>query len=321
MDAPSADEIRPEEAFEILGHETRLSILHALLEEQEFNSPGVYPETPVSFTAIRKRVGMDDGSQFNYHLKQLVGRFVHQTEEGYVLRRPGHQIISAVLSGALTELDVLDEVPIVDPCPLCEGQVVLELGTERMLDWLISRCTSCAGGWRIPGLPSGVLMLVDPLEPVGMRVRNPDEMYRTLVTRTVADFSLVAKGICPKCSGPIDTAPLICEEHAVAPGEVCSNCDTIFQVRYVNQCDVCGHLWHASSDRHFVDHPTVHAFYHDHGYDPFGHDWLKIQTETIADQTIDRGEALTVETDIEVDGDRLTVILDADGSIVHIEER
>lgn len=319
METVDIDKIPPEEAFELLGHETRLAILHALWEEQDRESPGVYPGSAVSFTVLRKRVGMHDGSQFNYHLKKLVGRFIHATGDGYVLRRAGHQIMSAVLSGSLTELEVLDEVPIREPCPLCGEQVVLELGTERMLDWLLARCTSCDGGWEFPELPSGVLILVDPLEPAGVRDQSPDEIYKTQVARTVHDFSLVAEGLCPACSGPISTSPLICDDHEVEPGRVCDTCGTIFEIRFHNVCDVCGRAWYSASDRHFVDHPTVHAFYHDHGYDPFSHNWLRIQAETVTDQTVISDDPLELRTEIDIEGDRLAVTLDETGSIVRVE--
>lgn len=319
MDTVAADEIPPEEAFELLGHETRLAILHALWEEQDLRSPGAYPGSVVSFTTLRKRVGMRDGSQFNYHLKKLVGRFVHATGDGYVLRRAGHQVMSAVLSGSLTEFEVLDGVPIGEPCPLCGEQVVLELGTERMLDWLLARCTSCEGGWELPDLPTGVLMLVDPLEPAGMREQSPDEMYRTLVARTIHDFSSVADGLCPACSGPINASPLICDEHVVEPGHVCRSCGTIFEIRFDNVCDVCGQAWYSASDRHFVDHPTVHAFYHEHGYDPFGHDWLRIQAETISEQTVVGDDPVEIETEIGIAGDRLSVTIDGQGSILDVD--
>lgn len=318
MDMVVTDEIPPEEAFELLGHETRLAILYALWEEEELESPGAYPGSPVSFTTLRKRVGMRDGSQFNYHLKKLVGPFVHATGDGYVLRRAGYQIMSAVLSGSLTELELLDEVPISEQCPLCGEQVVLELGTERMLDWLLARCTYCEGGWEIPDLPSGVLMLVDPLEPAGVANRNPDEMYQTLVARTVHDFSLVAEGLCPACSGPISTSPLICDEHVVEPGRVCNTCGTIFEIRFHNVCDVCGQAWYSASDRHFVNHPTVHAFYHEHGYDPFSHDWLRIQGETILEQTVIGDDPAEIETEISIDGDTLYVTIDEQGSILNV---
>ena len=315
--------VSPEDAFEILGHETRLAILHALwkdqlpFEDHDFEEPP--PGSAVPFTTLRKRVGVRDGSQFNYHLKKLTGRFVHQTDDGYLLARPGLRILSAVLAGELTEDIVLDGVAIGEPCPLCGEQVVLEQGTDRLLDWLVCRCTACEGGWEVAAFLSGVLMSISPLTPVEVRDREPDEMYRALVTRTMHEFRLVTERVCPSCSGPIRTSPLLCAEHVVEPGRLCETCRTIFAVRFRNVCDVCNDVWISASDRHFVTHPTVHAFYHEHGYEPFGHEWLRLEAETIDDQTVVSADPLEIRTEIEVDGEGLVVTLGETGSVVNVE--
>ena len=319
MIAPTDDAIPTEEAFEALGHETRLAILHALWEEQELDVPGNFPGPPISFTALRKRVEMRDPSQFNYHLKKLVGPFVHATEDGYALRWAGQQIVTAIRAGTLTEEVVLDEVAITDPCPLCGEEVVLEHGTERVLDWHLSRCTSCEGGWRVPDFPPGILVLVRPLEPAGIRERTPDEMYRAQLAWVAHEFTLMTEGVCPSCSGPVNASPLICEEHAVEPGRVCEACETIFKVRFHNVCQVCNRAFYSASDRHFVTHPTVHAFYHDHGYDPFSHDWLRIQAETIDNQSVVGTDPMEIRTEIRIDDERLVVTLDESGDIVTVE--
>lgn len=319
MDAAGTDGPSAEEVFELLGHETRLEILAALWEEQEQGSNAPFPGTPVSFTTLRKRVDMRDGSQFNYHLGRLVGPFVHSTDDGYLLRRAGVQIVSAILSGGLTESVVLDEEPVDDPCPLCGGQVVLEHGTERTLDWLVGRCTACEGGWETDDLPTGTLVLASPLEPAGIRQRSPDELYRALLAQTALEFSLVTEGVCPACSGPIDASPVICEDHSVPPERVCGACGTIFEVRFQCTCDVCGQGWITASDRHFVGHPTVHAFYHDHGYDPFGHERFRIEADTVAEQRVASEDPLEIRTVLEIDGDRLIVALDGAGDVVEVE--
>lgn len=323
MGSPEPVGLSPEEAFSLLGHRTRLEILHALWEEQlplafrDFEDPP--PGSPVPFTTLRKRVGMRDGSQFNYHLKKLVGPFVHATGDGYVLRRSGMEIMSAIRAGGLTDAVVFDEEPIGEGCPLCGEQVVLETGTKRTLDWLVCRCTSCEGGYEVPAFPPGILMLVSPLKPVGVRERTPDEMYRALVQWTHHAFRLVVGGVCPQCTGPVRSSPLICEDHVVNPGQVCDTCGTIFEIRFRCVCEICKEVWLTACDRHFVTHPTVHAFYHDHGYDPFGHGWLRIQAETITDQTIVSDDPLEIQTEILIDEDRLTVTLDETGTVVNVD--
>ena len=57
----------PADAFALIGNETRLAILEALWAADE---------RPVSFSELRRAVGMRDSAQFNYHLQKLTGHFV-----------------------------------------------------------------------------------------------------------------------------------------------------------------------------------------------------------------------------------------------------
>lgn len=75
------------EAFGLVDDETRLEILWGLWEERIDTD---HRETePVSFSELRGRVGVEDSGRFNYHLDQLVPRFVEQGEDGYTLTYAG----------------------------------------------------------------------------------------------------------------------------------------------------------------------------------------------------------------------------------------
>jgi len=65
--------------FDLLGDETRLGIIHALYCEQRAGS------TPIAFSALCDRTGIEDTGQFNYHLTRLCGPFVEKVPEGYSL--------------------------------------------------------------------------------------------------------------------------------------------------------------------------------------------------------------------------------------------
>lgn len=81
--------LTPDDAFAVLGNETRLEILRSLSDA----------DGPVSFSDLREHVGMRDSGQFNYHLDKLVGHFVTQADDGYALRQAGDRVIEAILSG------------------------------------------------------------------------------------------------------------------------------------------------------------------------------------------------------------------------------
>ena len=84
----------PETAFALIGNETRAAILRSLGED---------PHAEVPFSELRSRVdeGLDSG-QFNYHLKQLLGRFVDRTEDGYTLRPEGIALYRRIRAGTFT---------------------------------------------------------------------------------------------------------------------------------------------------------------------------------------------------------------------------
>ncbi len=316
----SHEGIPPEEAFELLGHETRLAILDALWEAsrlsnaREHEDPSVwYPASDaVSFTDLRKRVGMRDGSQFNYHLKKLVGRFVHETDEGYVLDRNGQRIVSIIRAEEFTDEVVFDGVPVDAPCPLCNGAVVLESGANRTLDFTFWRCTECDGLRRVPGMPPGILGILDSLAPGGFRDRTPGEIVKALVTWTIHRQTMAVQGVCPDCTGQVSTSLVHCGDHD-GDGHVCDACGTVFGVRFHSTCDRCHLRWVIPSEQHVLTHPTVRVFYREHGYEPKGIDFPLVRAETIADQEVLSEDPITVRTTVEIDGNSLDVIIDGEG--------
>lgn len=305
-----------QEAFACLGHETRLAILHALWEARDPTNP--VPQRAVPFTELRERVGVRDPGQFGYHLKRLLGVFVHRTDEGYVLREAGQRVVSAIRAGALTDEVVFDAEPIDAPCPLCGGQVVLDYGTEPLLDWLVARCAACEGAWTTEEQAGGVLFFWSFLLPEGGHDRTPDELYRAQLTQMKHQMVSMIEGVCPECSGTVTATPLVCEAHDASEGHPCEQCGTLFEIRFRHVCEVCKLVMRLTSGRHIVVHPTVRAFYHDHGYETWGHEWVRIETETIADQTVVSDDPFAIEVTVVVEDDRLAVTLDADGTVTDV---
>ncbi|MFT4933083.1 MAG: DNA-binding transcriptional ArsR family regulator, partial [Natronomonas sp.] len=75
MDAADfVTETEAEEVFAVLADDTRVAILQALWETEDYEA---------SFSELRDAVGMRDSGQFNYHLDKLVGPFVAKAEDGY----------------------------------------------------------------------------------------------------------------------------------------------------------------------------------------------------------------------------------------------
>lgn len=70
------------DALSVLANETRLQIVAELADAAE----------PLSFTALRERVGVRDTGKFNYHLTELCEYFVRETRDGYELGHAGERL-------------------------------------------------------------------------------------------------------------------------------------------------------------------------------------------------------------------------------------
>lgn len=97
------------EALEKLANEHRIRILQVLAEA----------DAPLSFTELRREVGIGDTGQFNYHLTELLGRFVDQTDGGYELNRPGKRVVVAASDVDLEATAMAPESPWAEECPVC----------------------------------------------------------------------------------------------------------------------------------------------------------------------------------------------------------
>lgn len=104
------ERLSPEEAFGLLGHEIRFGVLEALNDA----------DGTLQFSTLRDRVGVQDSGQFNHHLGDLTGRFVHETDDGYQLAPAGKQVVGAVLSGAFTKEMETGSVDTEAPCLVCD---------------------------------------------------------------------------------------------------------------------------------------------------------------------------------------------------------
>lgn len=304
----------PDRAFAVLGHETRLAILFALWEQRRPDEH--VPQRPMTFSELRKSVGIRDGSQLNYHLKPLLTRFVSHAADGYILRREGERVISAILAGSFTEGAMFDAVPRDEPCPICGGQTVFECNTDRTRGHFAIKCTECEGAFGGTGF-DGALSLTESVSPAGTDSRNPEEFDRALNIRVKHYIMSAVEGVCPDCTGTMSVTPAVCTDHHVEPGRRCESCDSIFEVLFNRVCDVC-HLWvSAPSNRYLLTEPRVLVFLDEHGYDPWDN-WLRIELEVVERQTIRSTDPFDLEVVLEANGDRLVTALDETGAVTRL---
>lgn len=141
--------LRPEEAFAVLGDETRLGILRALGEAGE----------PIAFSELYDRLAIDDSGQFSYHLDQLVDHFVRKHEGVYELTQAGRRVVMAVLAGTVTAEAVVERTRVDDPYHLCGTRMAVSYQDGQVGMY----CPSCGGQYA--GQSGGEARAEDTLPP------------------------------------------------------------------------------------------------------------------------------------------------------------
>ena len=257
--------LTPDEAFSVLGNETRMQILQELGEA----------DRSLSFTALRDRVGVRQGAEFNYHLDRLVGHFVEKTDGGYRLREPGRRVIQSVLSGAVTDDPTLEPTEVDFHCLHCGGP--LEVSYTR--GKLRLSCTACVGDFdETTGLgdfdESTVREREDEsasanlanmwFEPAGVRGRTAPDALRTASTTNHLDAMALSSDICPRCSAQVDHSVSVCESHD-ADGGLCEACGSRLAVWFRFRCTNCIYEKTCSAGMVFLDVPELLVFVGEHG--------------------------------------------------------
>lgn len=226
-----APDLTPDEAFVALGNEVRVQALQVLGQA----------ESPLSFTELRERVGIEDPGQFNYHLDKLRGHFIRQVGDKYALRETGSRVVQAVLSGSVTGTASLEPTPLEAPCPYCGASIQIQFAEERVL----ARCTQCPGTYAgsqtdarfLEEAPHGTIGFF-LLPPAGLHDRTPREILDAAVEWTYLEILALANGICSRCSSRVEQNFNVCEDHDAATG-VCGNCNRRHAVLVDYDCTNC----------------------------------------------------------------------------------
>lgn len=274
----------PEGAFEPLSDETRLQIMHTLALQ--------YREEPANptmgFGELRKAVGRRDSGNFNYHLDQLRGRFIEDTDDGYKLSPAGHEVISAVVAGTYDDHDPRGPIEVSESCPVC-GAVM----TAKYESGLLR--VSCDHDHQFR----------NTLPQRAVEDRSLEEIVRVMTIKTQQDLERVVEGICPRCYSSVDWNVDVTE--LVGVPEV------------TTQCSRCGTVAEVPVAAAIINHPEVVAFFADHGVDirhrPL---WAPVLWNSV---TVDvaREEPLELSVSVQVEGEELVATLDDSLDIQAVE--
>jgi hypothetical protein len=247
-------------AFDLLSHEIRLSILLALWEAYDPHGSNV----AVSFSELYDSVAISDSANFTYHLDKLTDHFVEKTSDGYRLRNAGLMIVRAIIAGAGLEEPTISPTQLGISCHRCgDGRVEISYHDEA----LYLTCPECEGFKTAEEHPHGTIAKLW-FHPAGLADRQPLELLAAGMIRIENHNRMMEGGVCPACSGSIDASLQFCEEHMPGPGKVCPNCGTRDSVRVRYICPVCKCRNRRPVELTVVDNPAVISFYDDHDIDP-----------------------------------------------------
>lgn len=261
--------------FELVTAEPRAAILGALATYQ-----GENPRSPsVGFTDLRRRAGIEDSGNFNYHLDKLQPAYVRQTEDGYMLTFAGMSLVGMFQAGVGTETDK-GPVALDAACSICGTQL-----TATYENRLLS--VTCENEHRFPcdGLP--------PNAVAGRTLREAISIQRH---RTQHHLDLVHEGVCPACFDDIEL------EHDVL-GE--SQAGHVF----VAICKGCGWVSASSVGSYLLSEPAVVAFYYDHGVDVSQEPYWALEL-TVAEPAVRSEDPLRLSLSVERGDERLTLVVD-----------
>lgn len=301
--------LSPDEAFAVLGNETRMEILQTLATV----------ENPVSFSELHDHVGVRDSGRFNYHLDQLTDHFVKKTDGGYVLLPAGVRVIEAVLSGALTDEPKLEPTQIDYPCPLCGTAIKVGYRPE----YVDLSCPNCHGQYRQSVTSRPIVADADHgwlgglrLPPAGIQERTANEILSAGVTWTNMEVFGTVNGVCPRCSAPIEASVDVCEDHDTTDG-LCEQCKQQYAVTRVARCTNCIYISVGPMGLALKALPELLAFVVDHDLNPItdSPSWDLDFTEEILSL-----EPFRVKFGFTVDNERIQITVDEELTVLNVSK-
>jgi DNA-binding transcriptional ArsR family regulator len=218
--------------FDVLADETRVKVLRALADRYR-----EAPEDPfLSFSELRRRAGVRDSGNFNYHLGELRSRFVADTDRGYRLTNTGISVVTSLYAGTYDEGDRTGPAKLDETCPTC-GEPLEATYSDSVLS------IACPNDYEYQNvLPPGAL--ADRTLPEAV------DLFAVIVEEHV---ELARAGGCPKCYGRVEWSVTEIPEPTPA---------------YAAACDRCGIRLTVPVGGVVARHPEVLSFYARHGIDP-----------------------------------------------------
>ncbi|WP_101294484.1 ArsR/SmtB family transcription factor [Halegenticoccus soli] len=213
-------------AFRSLADENRIAILLALWEHET-----------LPFAALQEKAGFEDSGRFNYHLGELLGRFVEKRDGTYRLRAAGAKAVDIVFDERFGESPSPVEASIDADCPVCDEGLSARYEDENVF----VACPRCSTTVHMGYFP-----------PRARIAHEPTDLFRAYARQLWRDFTLASEGVCPYCRGRTAT------RVEVDP-------DWYLSYPAVSRCGDCGVSIGTTIGLRLLADPAVVSFFHDHG--------------------------------------------------------
>jgi hypothetical protein len=300
-----SDALSPDEAFVLLGNDTRIGILQALWEAFESGKG----DNALPYSELFDQVDIADSGNFSYHLEKLAGPFVRSTAEGYELKQTGINVVRAVVSGTLTEDSAYNSTGVDVTCPLCDAPVEIDYA-----DYFMNIvCTTCNGRARWNDEYGHLFGAHVP--PAAVDQHSIEEAFHAAVTFSLHEVGLFHEGVCPHCLGPVETTVDVCADHDPA-GALCPNCDRFNMADVWMVCATCKRSIPPPATVVVLTHPKVTAFYHGHGIEHRFATWDTVARSYRVGEELLSESPLKMRFTIPAGDDELRLTLDDELNVV-----
>lgn len=303
MPSPSSDDsVDPSTAFSALGDPTRIDILQALAEHHRDR-----PENPIlSFSELRKRVGVRDSGRFLYHLDELRDQFVEKVEagsendgdEGYRLTYSGTEVAAAILAGTYTDRRTIGPAELDSECVECGAPAIARYDDGTL--WVACENDHPLFAWGLPPNAAADASIEEVID------------LATLLAGQATELALA--GTCSQCYDPVEPRVAVVGADAgpdADDADANPDAEDPRRIRFRARCGTCGATLDAPIGYVLLDHPEVAALYHRHGRSlreiplwelPF------VQDDAAVDLLDD--DPPRVRFDVRVEDERLAVTVD-----------
>lgn len=280
MSDADQDGLAPAEAFDVLGDETRVAILETLADDNG-----------LSFSELRKRVGVRDAGQFNYHLSKLRDRFVVKRDDGYYPRYAALRAVGAIHSGSYTDAPETRTAESNSFCPDCEQRLTAEYDD----------------GFFALDCPEHETVVQTAVPPSVAEDRTLPEVASYVHAEVQRDLERAVDGTCFICKGPVEVTD-----------RWRGDAD---RLHVTLGCESCWLAMQFPLAAAVVRHPAVVSLYHDHGVDVRTRLILSLEfVQNAGSVTVLDEGPFRARVDVTLDGDSLALTLDDELNVVSVEE-